>query len=597
MIYLLSLAYESSAPPNSWPTASFSRLQTHSPSLNAILASPISTPRLHPADWSLPSSGQNRTVVHNDNGCAQTPASSPPPFNSSNRHAPHYRYPRSPPCMVSRLPISENPAPTSRELLSYDHKDHTPRGRLDTCHTTTLTSRVDSDSNGNEGAASVTSIIRRGEGISLTPSLSSASPVHLAVPPIAASTGPVLTSDMFAAADDADGGSGDDVSNSSDSDGTEESDEEVDELESTDSETELVKSEDKTGPNPADVRPKHLAPIKSVTVEETGNEALITSIGHSIPEIDIEACIDPVATGITKEEVKAAMDDMRKQEQVEQQEQQQRLQGNNDHDGRLGALGMGIGINICASSTGVDHGGLPFLNEMVLSSPSPALTVNDAGIVHGVVGQMRHDHSGDNSSIDTPYVHQNPGSRRGPQSRDSDECHSPSSFLSDPRGNFDTDFYHHRLSRRHRSYESHDENEEAESRLGGSEDLDIKMVYSADVDVDVSGDVDIGEKLLEKAVNERVRMNAMDVDGINDSPESSSWHGHNRRHLHDAYGSGGGGGQYSSPSLDRSPSFFLLEQYHRHSHSRRYSLFDEDEEDEEHMLHHRHTCHQLHLSQ
>jgi len=496
--------------------------------------------------------------------------------------------------MVSQL-IPENPTSTTRELASYDHKDHTPRGRLDTCHTT-LPARADSDSNGNEIAASVTNAIGSGEGIPLTPSLSPTLPVQLASPPIAASTEPILTLVMLTDDDDDDGDDGaGNVSNSSDSDGTEESDEEVDQLESTDSETELVKSEDKIGPNPADVRSKHLAPIKSVTVgEDNGSQ---TSTGPSIPEIDIEACIDPVATGITKEEVKAAMDDMRKQEQAEQQEQQQRLrQENHDHDGPLGALGMGMGINIRASNTGVDHGGLPFLNEIVLSSPSSALAGDDASVVNDAAGQTRQgqDHSG-GSDVDPPYVHQSPGSRTGCQSSDSDQCHSLSSFLGGPRDNFESDL--HRLDRRHRSsYENHNENEGAESHMGRNEDLDIKMVYSV-VDVDVGRDVDIGGQLLEKTVTERVSVNAMDVDEMNDSPESNSWHGRNHPHIHDAYDSGNCGGQYSSPSLDWSPSLFTLERYYRHSHSRHHGLFDEDEEDGEHMLQHRHTCHQHHPSQ
>jgi len=464
---------------------------------------------------------------------------------------------------------------------------------LDTCHAT-LPTRADSNSDGNEIAASVNNAIGSGERIPLTPSLSPTLPVQLASPPIVASTEPILTLVTLTDddADNGDDGAGN-VSNSSDSDGTEESDEEVDQLESTDSETEHVKSEDKIDPNPADVRPKNLVPIKSVG-EDTGNQ---TSTGHSIPEIDIEACIDPVATGITKEEVKAAMDDMRKQEQAEQQEQRLR-QENHDHDGSLGALGMGMGINIRASNTGVDHGGLPFLNEIVLSSPSSALVGNDAGVVNDAAGQTRQgqDHSG-SSDVDPPYVHQSPGSRTGRQSSDSDECHSLSSFLDGSRDNFESDLHHHRLDRRHHSsYENVDENEEAESRVGRNEDLDIKMVYSV-VDVDVGRDVGIGGQLLEKTVNERVSANAMDVDGINDSPEPNPWHGRNHLHIHDAYGGGNCGGQYSSPSLDWSPSLFTLERYHRHSHSRHHGLFDEDEEDGEHMLQHRHTCHQHHPSQ
>jgi len=498
--------------------------------------------------------------------------------------------------MVSQL-VPENHPSTSRELASYDQKDHTPRGQLDTCHAT-LPTRADSDSNGNEIAASVNNAIESGERIPLTPSLSPTLPVQLASPLIVASTEPILTLVTLTDddADDGDDGAGN-VSNSSDSDGTEESDEEVDQLESTDSETEHVKSEDKIDPNPADVRSKNLVSIKSVTVgEDTGNQ---TSIGHSIPEIDIEACIDPVATGITKEEVKAAMDDMRKQEQAEQREQQQRLrQENHDHDGSLGALGMGMGINIRASDTGVDHGGLPFLNEIVLSSSSSALVGNDAGVVNDATGQtgQGQDHSG-SSDVDPPYVHQSPGSRTGRQSSDSDECHSLSSFLDGPRDNFETDLHHHHLDRRHRSsYENDDENEGVESRTGGNEDLDIKMVYNV-VDVGVGRDVGIGGQLLEKTVNERVSANAMDVDAIDDLPESNSWHGRNHLHIHDAYGGGNCGGQYSSPSLDWSPSLFTLERYHRHSHSRHHGLFDEDEEDEEHMLQHRHTCHQHHPSQ
>jgi len=498
--------------------------------------------------------------------------------------------------MVPQL-IPENPTSTSRELASYDYNDHPPSGRLDTCHAT-LPTRTDSDSNGTEIATSVTNAIGSGERIHLTPSLSPTLPVQLASPPIVASAEPILTLVMLTDddADDGNDGAGK-VSNSSDSDGTEESDEEVDQLESTDSETELVKSEDKIGPNPADVRSKHLVPIKSVTVREgTGNQ---TSTGHSIPEIDIEACIDPVATGITKEEVKAAMDDMRKQEQAEQQEQQQRRlrQENHDHDGPLGALDMGMGINIRARNTGVDHGGLPFLNEIVLSSPSSALAGNDAGVVNDAAGQTRQgqDHSS-GSDVDSPYVHQSSGSRTGRQSPDSNECHSLSSFLGGPRDNFDSNLHHHRLNSRDRSsYGSHDEKEGAESRMSRSEDLDIKMVYSV-VDVDAGRDVGIGRQL-EKTVDERVSADAIDVDGVNDSPESDSWHGRNHSHIHDAYGGGNCGGQYSSPSLDWSPSLFTLERYHQHSHSRHHGLFDEDEGDGEHMLQHRHTCHQHHPSQ
>lgn len=126
---------------------------------------------------------------------------------------------------------------------------------------------------------------------------------------------------------------------------------------------------------------------------------------------DIEACIDP-ATGITAEEVKAAMDAvlqtvLQEREQEEQHHQQQQHQHQRadversvvDPHRRGGVLGLGAGIGIRASST-ADHDGSPFLSETSSSS-----RVNGRAHAHGV-------HAPHGRSI-LPGLRRNPG--RGAQ--------------------------------------------------------------------------------------------------------------------------------------------------------------------------------------
>lgn len=105
---------------------------------------------------------------------------------------------------------------------------------------------------------------------------------------------------------------------------------------------------------------------------------------------DIEACIDP-ATGITAEEVKAAMDavlqTVQQEREQEEQQQQQKQQAEVEKSvvgphGRVRLLGPGAGIGIRASST-ADHKGLPFLSETSSSLANGRAHAHDTHGRHG----------------------------------------------------------------------------------------------------------------------------------------------------------------------------------------------------------------------
>lgn len=580
------------APSNSQSSLPFSRPQTHSPSLNAILASPISTPRLHPAKWALPSPGQS-------NGYAQPPPPPPPPLApppskpSNGHYVPHYRYPRSPPRAVPHLLAPEHhPTSPSHEPHEHEHEpssstsfgrqDTRPRGQLDTCHTTASSSIRKMNSNNSKGNKSSTSSsspasitpMRRKESPSFTPSPSpvpvASPPVpkhHFAVPPIAAA--PSERSIALATLSDGD-------SISSDSDGPEELDEEVDELESTDSEAEPQESHGL----------RSLAPIKPVTQEEKDSRTATAS--HSIRDIDIEDCIDPVATGITEEEVKAAMDDVRKQEREQEQAEQQVKAAENAsaavvdhraHGGRLGALG--IAIRTSGAGAVDQDDGSPFLSEMVLSSPSSRrLAVNGAS------------------------VHRNGGHPGGGGHHGRTRGDSPSSLLGDSRDQLDQDFHHHRrLNRRRHSHNTADEDEESlglSSRLDGSgSDVDMKAVYD-EVDVDVGDMGASGRSLGKRTANRMAKAKTYSMDLDNGINGSDSPHDHGYDHRHNGYSRGGG--HHTSPSLDRSISRSPLDQYHPYHHHDRQphshanhrngrSIIDDEDKDEHmpHRHHHHHT--------
>lgn len=306
------LAY--SPPPIGQQPAPSARPQTHSSSLNAILASPISTPRLHPAKWSYSPTEQSSS----HNGYAPPPPlpPPPPPIPSNGHFVPHYRYPTDT-NMASTLPASMHPTPLSHQPHSpgLDHR----RGQ-DTC----LAKLSHSNASSPMGEQSFTTT-------------SSPPP-----PPPIVSTGPIPLS-----------------ASSFDSDA--ESEDEFDEL--------LPSSPE---PEPVEVP-----------------EPVHESYSHRIP--DIEACIDP-ATGITAEEVKAAMDAVLKSQQ-EQEQQQVNAQNAVDAD-EHGGMNSGIG-GIRVSST-TDHDGSPFLSEI-----SSSTLVN--GHSHNLHG--RHALHG------LPDVHRSPGRR------------------------------------------------------------------------------------------------------------------------------------------------------------------------------------------
>ncbi|KAJ3570761.1 hypothetical protein NP233_g4188 [Leucocoprinus birnbaumii] len=547
------------------PAAPFSHQQTHSSSLNAILASPISTPRLHPANWASPYPGPT-------NGYAHSPPPPPPqvpspPKPSNGHYVPQYRYPpRSPPRMVSQLlapkhhptPLSHEPQhrhghePSSSSSSSkLGLQDPRPREHLDTCRIPSDT-RIDSSLKGNE-APSITAL-RSKETPSFTPSPSPAPTPksQLLAPPIAATSSEETTLALATLTDD--------DSNSSDDDEPEENDDEVDELESTDSETEIP-------------QPKTSPPLEAVTKEVLhGSGGHITATSTTIiRDIDIEACIDPDATGITEEEVKAALDDVRKQEELEQE---QALVEHQVKAQNTMAVVDGLGIGIRARGTDVDRaedddGRSPFLSEMVLSSSA----------VNGRHGRGRN--------LDRRA---SPGGGR----RVLRDSRSPPLLLEDPRDDvhLDEEFPHHHHPRHHSTrQQNHDELEDEipGSRMegGSSSDVDMKVGYDIDdSDVDNVGDV------FEKGVagimgaNRLTKngTNAMDVDeddGINDSgPESGSLpvhdrpgRDHNRHRRHIGYsngGSGGGSGAFTSPSdsLDRSVSRSPFEQQPQYRHER-----------------------------
>ncbi|KAF9447535.1 hypothetical protein P691DRAFT_109548 [Macrolepiota fuliginosa MF-IS2] len=243
--YRQHTATSSPYPPPATPpqSAPVSRPQTHSSSLNAILASPISTPRLHPVNWSYPSPSGQRTT--HDGYTAPPPPQPPPSVQSNGHYAPHYRYPAAPDMVPPILgpihpPLSHRPA-----NLDLKHtRRQNPYPTISTSSTSPST--------------------RETSETSFIPTPSPPPP-----PPIA-STGPVPLSASSYDSDDS------------------ESEAEVDEL------------------------------LPSSPEPETETDS-----SHRIP--DIEACIDP-ATGITAEEVKAAMDAVLKsvqQQELEKEEQQQ----------------------------------------------------------------------------------------------------------------------------------------------------------------------------------------------------------------------------------------------------------------------------------
>ncbi|KXN84998.1 hypothetical protein AN958_11843 [Leucoagaricus sp. SymC.cos] len=368
-----------------------------------------------------------------------------------------------------------HPTPLSHDSTvpssSPAHDDYRPKQQVNYSNTTNTTTRTISNGNGHYTSVRDDTENKRK---TFTPTPSPPPP-----PPIA-SAEPIALETLSGESSDF---------------GAESELDEVDELMSTDSEAE---PEPREGEGPIPIP----TPIP-VSMQSERRDSML----------DIEACIDP-ATGITQEEVKAAMDAMRQQEQEREQLQQVEARSmveeehQYQHQRHLPREGLGLGLKIRANGNGStasavdrDDGESPFLSEMLSSttlvngcssrSRSRPASSGDGGNDVGVGGgASRHTRYGQTISANNtiPDPHRDPGIRRRNESR------SPISVLGDllPHGEDEQEQHHthvhvhhyHHHHRHDRSYSSHSEDEGIDMRSRGSDGDDsgitMKAMYARD---------------------------------------------------------------------------------------------------------------------